>query len=156
MTDLQGLGRARSRPTPRRFWKSEMKIIWSAAGFTARVSDESGGYAHFAYRETRERETGGFMTDFKFGSWKEILRKTLDETDPDELAKLVPAAELAIFKRRQQLYNAPQHSEELSAMCVASEALRVVKHEITNPRVLGPSKGNAARFAKFVRRSGAA
>jgi len=58
MSDLQGLGRVRSRPPPSRFWKSEMKIIWCAGGFTARVSDESGGYVHFAFRETKERERG--------------------------------------------------------------------------------------------------
>jgi hypothetical protein len=93
------------------------------------------------------------MTDLKYVSWREIFLKILDEADPDKLARLVPEAELAIFKRQQKLYNCPQHSEELSAMCVASEALRVVKHRITKPRVLESSKGNGARFANFVRRS---
>jgi hypothetical protein len=93
------------------------------------------------------------MTDLKFVSWKEIFLKIMDETDPDKLARLVPEAELAIFKRQQKLYNCPQHSEELSAMCAASEALRVVKHRITKPVVLESTKGNGARFANFVRRS---
>ena len=76
------------------------------------------------------------MSDLKLVSWKEIFLKTMDEKDPEELALLVPAAELAIFRRRQELYNCLQHSEELSTMCVASEALRVVKHQITRPAVL--------------------
>jgi hypothetical protein len=130
-----------------------MKIIWCASGLTARVSDESEGYVHFAHPETREREKRDFTTDLKFVSWKEIFLKIMDETDPDRLARLVPDAELGIFTRQQKLYNCPQHSEELSAMFVASEALRVVKHRITKPRVLESSKGNGARFANFVRRS---
>jgi hypothetical protein len=93
------------------------------------------------------------MTDLKSVSWKEILLKTLDETDPEKLAQLVPEAELAIFKRQQKLYNCPQHKEELNTMCIASEALRVVKHRITKPVVLASSKGNGARFANFVRSS---
>lgn len=96
------------------------------------------------------------MSDIKFVSWKEIFLKAVDESDPEKLTRLVPEAELAIFKRQQELYNCPQHSEELSQMCVASEALRVIKHRIVKPGVLGSSKGNGARFANFVRRSGAA
>jgi hypothetical protein len=96
------------------------------------------------------------MSDIKFVSWKEILLKTLDEADPDKLAQLVPETELAMFKRQQELKNSPQHSEELSTMSVASEALRVVKRRITKPVVLASSKGNGARFANFVRRSGTA
>ena len=94
------------------------------------------------------------MNELKSVSWKEILLKTLDETDLDRLAQLVPEAELALFQRQQKLCNSPQHSEELSMMSVASEALRVVKRRIIKPRVLPLSKGNSARFAKFVRRSG--
>jgi hypothetical protein len=96
------------------------------------------------------------MSDLKLVSWGEIFLKTIEEKDPEKLAHLVPKAELAIFQRQQKLYNCPQHSEELSAMCVASEALRVVKLRITKPGVLGPLKGNPARFANFVRRPGAA
>jgi len=73
------------------------------------------------------------MNDIKLVSWGEIFLKTMDETDPEKLARLVPEAESAIFKRRQELNNCPQHSEELSTMCVAFEALRVVKHEIFKP-----------------------
>jgi hypothetical protein len=102
---------------------------------------------------TTSRWAEDSMSDIKFVSWKEILLKTLDETDPEKLARLVPEAELAMFKRHQELHNCPQDDEELSAMSVASEALRVVKHRITRPRVLESSKGNAARFANFVRRS---
>jgi hypothetical protein len=96
------------------------------------------------------------MSDIKFVSWKEILLKTLDETDPEKLAQLVPEVELAMFKRQRELNNSPQHSEELSTMPIASEALRVVKRRITKPLVLASPKGNPARFANFVGRSGTA
>jgi len=64
------------------------------------------------------------------------MLKALDETDPEKLARLVPEAELAMLERQQELYDSPEHSEELSTMFVASEALRVVKHEMTRARVL--------------------
>ena len=125
-----------------------MKIIWCAGDSTARVSDESEGYVHFAYRETREREKRDFMTDLKFVSWKEIFLEAVDEPDPEKLARVLPEAESAIFERQQELYNCPQHGEELSAMGIASEALRVIKHRIMRPTVIG----NRTRFANFVRR----
>ena len=93
------------------------------------------------------------MSDLKFVSWKEIFVKTLDETDPEKLARLVPEAELAMFKRRQELPDSPQNSEELSTMSVASEAFRVVKRRIMTRPVLGPSKADDARFVNSVRRS---
>jgi hypothetical protein len=93
------------------------------------------------------------MSDIQFVCWKEIFLKALDEADPEKLARLVPAAELAIFRRQQELCDNPQNSEERSTMCVASEALRVVKRRITKPLVLASPKGNPARFANFVRRS---
>jgi hypothetical protein len=93
------------------------------------------------------------LSDLKFVSWKEILLKTLDETDPEKLARLVPEAELAMFKRRQELHDTPQNSEELSTMAVASEALRVVKRRIIKPVALGPSKCDDARSVNSVRRS---
>jgi hypothetical protein len=96
------------------------------------------------------------MSDIKLVLWEEIFLKTLNETDPEKLAQLVPKVELAMFKRELELRDNPQNSEELSTMCVASEALRAVKRRITKPRVLGSSKGNPTRFANFVRRSGAA
>jgi len=106
--------------------------------------------------ECAQREKWGFMAELKLVSWKEILLKTLDETDPEKLAQLVPEAELAMFKRERELYNCLQHTEELSTMPIASEALRVVKRRITKPVVLVSPKGNGARFANFVRRSGIA
>jgi hypothetical protein len=96
------------------------------------------------------------MSDIKFVSWEEIVLKTLDETDPEKLAQLVPEAELAMFKREVELYNCLQDNEELSTMSVASEALRVVKRRITTPVVLASSAGGGARSANFVRRSGTA
>ena len=96
------------------------------------------------------------MSDIKFVSWEEIVLKTLNETDPLKLAQLVPEAYLAMFKRELELHNSPQQTEELSTMSIAFEALRIVKRMITKPRVLGPSKGNPARFANFARRTGTA
>jgi hypothetical protein len=90
------------------------------------------------------------MSDVRFVSWKEILLKTLDETDPEKLAQLVPEVELAMFKREVELYDCSQPGEELSTMSIACEALRVVKRRITRPRVLESSKGNGTRFANFV------
>jgi hypothetical protein len=89
------------------------------------------------------------MSDFKLVSWEEIFLKTVDETDPEKLAQLVPQAELAMFKRELELCNRPQHIEELSTMCVASEALRVVKCRIIKSVVLGPSKGDDARVLQI-------
>lgn len=96
------------------------------------------------------------MAELKFVSWKEILLTALDETDLEKLAQLVPEAELAIFKRQQELKNCPQDDEELSTMPIACEALRVVKRKIIKPIVPASSKGNRTRFANFVRRSGIA
>jgi hypothetical protein len=96
---------------------------------------------------------GDPLSDLKFVSWKEILLKTLDETDPEKLARLVPEAELAMFKRRQELDDSPENSEELSTMPVASEALRVVKRRIVKAAALRASKGDDGRFVNSVRRS---
>jgi hypothetical protein len=93
------------------------------------------------------------LSDLQFVSWKEIFVKTLDETDAEKLARLVPETELAMFKRELELYNCPQHSEELSTMSVASEALRVVKRRIIKTEVLGPAKGDDAPFVNSVRRT---
>jgi len=93
------------------------------------------------------------VSDIKLEFWEEIFLKTTNETDPLKLAQPVPEAELAMFKRELDLYNRPQNSEEQSTLCIASEALRVVGQRITKPGFLGPSKGNPARFANFVRRS---
>jgi hypothetical protein len=96
------------------------------------------------------------MGDIKLAFWEEIFLKTVNETDPQKLAQLVPEAELAMFKRELELKDCAQKTEEMSTMCIASEALRVVNRRITKPGVLGPSKGNGARFANFVRGSGPA
>ena len=95
------------------------------------------------------------MSD-KLEFWEEIFLKTMNETDSLKLARLVPQAELAMFKRELELYNRPQKSEEESTMCIASEALRVVRQRITKDGVFAASKGNPARFANFARRVGAA
>jgi len=104
----------------------------------------------------RKSVKGGFVTDLKFVSWEEVFLKTMNETDPQKLAQLVPKAELAMFKRELELHNSPQQTEEMSTMSIAFEALRIVKRMITKQRVVGPPKGNPARFANFARRAGAA
>jgi hypothetical protein len=96
------------------------------------------------------------MSDIKFVSWEEIFLKTMVESDPEKLARLVPEVELAMFKRELELRDSLQNSEELSTMCVAFEALRVLKRRITRPRVLESSKDGPARFANFVRSSSGA
>jgi hypothetical protein len=83
----------------------------------------------------RSVKKGIHENDIKFVSWKEISLKILDETDPEKLAQLVPEAALAIFKRQQELDDSSQNGEEPSTMCVASEALHVVKRRITKPEV---------------------
>jgi hypothetical protein len=96
------------------------------------------------------------VRDIKFVFWQEMFLKTFAESDPEKLARLVPRVELAMFRRELELYDCSPPREELITMCVAYEALRALKRRITRRRVLEPSKGNPARFAKFVRRSGAA
>jgi hypothetical protein len=90
------------------------------------------------------------MSDIKLAYWEKIFLKTVDETDPEKLAQLVPEVELAMFKRELELSDCSRPSEELSTMSIACEALRVVKRRITRPRVLESSKGNGTRFANFV------
>ena len=94
------------------------------------------------------------MSDIKLELWEEIFLKTVNETDPEKLAQLVPKVELAMFKRELELQDCYPPSEELSTLCVAYEALRVLRRRIARPRVLESSKGNPARFANFVPRSG--
>jgi hypothetical protein len=96
------------------------------------------------------------MSEIKLVLWEEIFLKTLNETDPEKLAQLVPKVELAMFKRELELYNCSPPREELSTLCVAYEALRVLRRRITRPRVLESSKRNPARVANFVRRSATA
>jgi hypothetical protein len=82
------------------------------------------------------------VRDIKFVSWEEIFLKMIVEPDPEKLAKLMPEVELAMFKRELELYDCSRPSEEWSTMCVAFEALRVVKRRVTKPRLLGSSPGN--------------
>jgi len=50
-----------------------------------------------------------------------------NELDSEKLRQLVPQAELAIFLRRNELGNSAESDEELSAMAVATEALRSIR-----------------------------
>jgi hypothetical protein len=68
------------------------------------------------------------MSDFKIVSWKEIFQKAVGETDREKQMLLVQEADLAIFRRQQHLYNCVQYREELGALNVATEALRLAKH----------------------------
>ncbi len=94
------------------------------------------------------------MSDIKLVLWEEIFLKTVNETDPEKLAQLVPKVELAMFKRELELLDCHPPGEELSTLCVAYEALRVLRRTIARPRVFESPKGNPARFANFVPRSG--
>jgi hypothetical protein len=93
------------------------------------------------------------MSDIKLELWEEIFLKTANETDPEKLAQLVPRVELAMFKRELELHDCSQRSEELSTMCVAFEALRVLRRRIARPRAFEASMGDPARFANSVQRS---
>ena len=70
------------------------------------------------------------MRDLRFISWKEILEKALDESDPAKAAQLIHEADVAIYHRRQQLRDSAEHREELSAMSVAMEALRGTRRKL--------------------------
>ena len=59
--------------------------------------------------------------------WKDILLQALEESDRQNLRRLVPEAEAAIFLRRKELRNSLGASEELSTMAVAIEALRSIR-----------------------------
>jgi hypothetical protein len=93
------------------------------------------------------------MGDLRFVSWKEIFLKTTEASDPNKLAQLVAETDLAIFHRQQKRYSCPEHLEELSAMNVASEALRVMKRSLVQPSVLRTLSTDRIRFARFFRSS---
>jgi hypothetical protein len=59
--------------------------------------------------------------------WKDIFMQAMEESDKEKLHRLVRAAELAIFLRREELGNSAHAGEELSAMAVAIEALRSIR-----------------------------
>jgi hypothetical protein len=70
------------------------------------------------------------MSDLQFVSWKEVFLKAMEEKDTKKAAELFHQADLAIFRREQELHNSPLHREELSAIAVAIEALRVSRHAL--------------------------
>jgi len=59
------------------------------------------------------------MSELHFVSWKEVFLKALEENDRNKAAHLLHEADLAIFRRQQELHNSPLHREELSAIAVA-------------------------------------
>ena len=70
------------------------------------------------------------MSDLHFVSWKEVFLKAMEEKDRNKAAELLHQADEAIFRRQQELDNSPLHQEELSAIAVAIEALRVCRHAL--------------------------
>jgi hypothetical protein len=70
------------------------------------------------------------VSDLHFVSWEGVFVKALDETDSNKAARLLHDADVAIFRRRQELDNSPEHREELSAIAVAIEALRVTRRAL--------------------------
>jgi hypothetical protein len=63
--------------------------------------------------------------------WKDIFLQAMEESDKENLHRLVRAAELAIFLRREQLVDSAEFQEELSTMAVAIEALCSIRiHQI--------------------------
>jgi hypothetical protein len=70
------------------------------------------------------------MSDLQFASWKEVFLKAMDEKDRNKAAELLHQADLAIFRREQELDNSPVHREELSAIAAAIEALRASRHAL--------------------------
>jgi hypothetical protein len=70
------------------------------------------------------------MSDLHFASWKEVFVKAVEEKDRNKAAQLLRQADQAIFHRQQELGNSSLHREELSAIAVAIEALRVSRHAL--------------------------
>ena len=90
------------------------------------------------------------MSDLHFVSWKEVFINALEEKDSNKAARLLHEADLAIFRREQELDNSPLHREELSAIAVAIEALRVTRRALAalDKPTVGPPKANADRANK--------
>ena len=59
--------------------------------------------------------------------WKEIFMRTANESNREKLTSLVREAELAILRRREELWPSPDSREELSTMAVAMAALRSIR-----------------------------
>jgi hypothetical protein len=85
------------------------------------------------------------MSDLQFVSWKEVFLKALDEKDRNKAAQLLHEADLAIFRRQQELDDSPLHREELSAIAVAIEALRVTRRALDalDKSTVGPAQAKA-------------
>jgi len=85
------------------------------------------------------------MSDLQFVSWKEVFIKALDEKDRNQAALLLHEADLAIFRRQQELDDSPLHREELSAIALAIEALRVTRRALNAPdkSTVGPPQAEA-------------
>jgi hypothetical protein len=77
------------------------------------------------------------MPDSDSFFWKQSYREALRESDKEKLAKLVYAAEGAMFFRLLELADAPDHNEERNEIEVACADLLAVKiHKLGWP----PSK----------------
>jgi hypothetical protein len=59
--------------------------------------------------------------------WKEIFMQAANESNREKLKNLVREAELAIFRRREELWPSSDSREELSTMAVAMAALRSIR-----------------------------
>jgi hypothetical protein len=59
--------------------------------------------------------------------WKEIFMRAMDEPDREKLGRLVREAEGAISLRHKALGHSARARKELSAMTVATAALRSIK-----------------------------
>ncbi|HWO31883.1 MAG TPA: hypothetical protein VNO32_24065 [Candidatus Acidoferrum sp.] len=59
--------------------------------------------------------------------WKEIFMQAMNESDRENLHRLVREAEVAIFLRRAELGNSDEARDESSTMAVAIEALRSIR-----------------------------
>lgn len=67
--------------------------------------------------------------------WKEIFMEAVDGSDREELRRLVPKAEAAIFLRRKELGNSDEDREDLSTIAVAIAALRAIRvHQLGGVR----------------------
>lgn len=70
------------------------------------------------------------MSDLQPAGWKEVFVKAIEEKDRNKAAELLHQADVAIFRRQQELDNSSLHREELCAIAVAIEALRVSRHAL--------------------------
>jgi hypothetical protein len=59
--------------------------------------------------------------------WQEAFIRAVDEPDPETLARLIHDAELAIFRRWQQLADPNDYRDEIRAMDLATLAMDAIK-----------------------------